>query len=338
MFADLGTDILVQTITLAYPVGDLVILFCIIVLVLRQPQATLASTLLIASLVALAVGDSAYLVLAADDRYRTGNPIDLLWIGGMVALALGAVYDTRCRTGLRRHPMSDIPGASLSLGFSWRPPGPCHGSWPLVAQDQRPPFDQALSSAAVLLIVLRCVAGYRHTAFAYQVESARHREAREASIHDALTGVANRRGFEDRLEELLLEAGKSQRPFGLIYVDADNFKRFNDTYGHAAGDDALRALAMTLVRQSGANDLVARIGGDEFALLMTGADANTLAARVDTLQRTIDATCPVRGSVGGQCGSPEIRCARDILEAADDALYAAKDIRHAALGLVKASS
>lgn len=81
LFTALETDPAAQAVTLAYPIGGLAVLFCAITLVLRQARATLASGLLVLGLATLAIADSAYLVLVADDTYRTGNPIDLMWVG-----------------------------------------------------------------------------------------------------------------------------------------------------------------------------------------------------------------------------------------------------------------
>jgi diguanylate cyclase (GGDEF)-like protein len=111
-----------------------------------------------------------------------------------------------------------------------------------------------------------------------------------ASI-DGLTAIANRRRFDAFLEHEWKRCGRMGEPFSLAIVDVDHFKNFNDTYGHARGDDCLRAIAQTLASVARRPaDLAARYGGEEFGLIVPGTDAagmrivmNTLMARVRAL-------------------------------------------------------
>lgn len=89
---------------------------------------------------------------------------------------------------------------------------------------------------------------------------------------DNLTGVLNRRAFEQEGQRLLSLALRNGYPITLAYIDVDNFKTVNDTYGHSEGDRLLRATAETLNRSVRSHDLVARLGGDEFALLLPVTD------------------------------------------------------------------
>lgn len=105
----------------------------------------------------------------------------------------------------------------------------------------------------------------------------------QLSLRDALTGVANRRRFDEVLEREWGRARRQQSPLALLFIDVDNFKAYNDYYGHQAGDDCLRAVAFVLVdsgrRQA---DLVARYGGEEFVLLLPDTD---MAGAMDAAQR-----------------------------------------------------
>ena len=99
-------------------------------------------------------------------------------------------------------------------------------------------------------------------------------EAIERADRDPLTGLLNHRAFHKRLEE---EADRAQRegtPLAVAMLDLDNFKFFNDAYGHLAGDDVLRRVAGALQRHCRSYDTLARFGGDEFALLMPGLGAD----------------------------------------------------------------
>ncbi|MEW5978013.1 MAG: diguanylate cyclase [Acidobacteriota bacterium] len=110
-------------------------------------------------------------------------------------------------------------------------------------------------------------------------------DLRRISITDALTELYNRRFFQERLTEEIERAKRHNQPIALFMMDLDNFKNYNDTYGHLAGDEALRIVAATLKKSVRNIDVVARYGGEEFAVIlpMTGADsAKEIAERIRT--------------------------------------------------------
>ena len=111
-------------------------------------------------------------------------------------------------------------------------------------------------------------------------QSARETHLRHQTRRDALTGLANRVLLQERLEELLAE----QIPLAVVFCDLDQFKRINDTHGHAAGDEVLRVMGTRLARRLAAADVVARIGGDEFVVVAAGVeqhDAPGLLRRIE---------------------------------------------------------
>jgi diguanylate cyclase (GGDEF)-like protein len=110
----------------------------------------------------------------------------------------------------------------------------------------------------------------RNALLAYQ-ESATA-SLRDLALTDSLTGLANRRAYEERIEEELLRAQRMGRSLALLLLDVDHLKQMNDTFGHAAGDQLLRAVADVLRGRTRGIDLAARIGGDEFILLLPETD------------------------------------------------------------------
>jgi diguanylate cyclase len=119
------------------------------------------------------------------------------------------------------------------------------------------------------------------------LETANQRLKRLVAV-DALTGIANRRHFDRALDRELRRARREHQPLSLIFLDLDEFKRFNDTYGHAQGDEVLRRVALTLdetFRRGG--DLVARYGGEEFAVVLPGVDARRAGLYAERLRRRI---------------------------------------------------
>jgi diguanylate cyclase (GGDEF)-like protein len=167
-----------------------------------------------------------------------------------------------------------------------------------------------------------------------------NRRLRHLVAADPLTGIANRRHFDRTLDREVRRARREQRPLSLIFLDLDEFKHFNDTYGHAHGDEVLRRVARTLdesFRRGG--DLVARYGGEEFAVVLPGVDAHRAGLYAERLRRRIWRMAISSGSAesseritisGGVAaiapGSPGFHdTAPDtLLRAADQALYKAK--------------
>lgn len=161
---------------------------------------------------------------------------------------------------------------------------------------------------------------------------AQHEHRRQAT-HDPLTGLPNRLLLGERLEELShLAASQPQRGFALLALDLDGFKSINDTLGHAAGDRLLQGVAKKLLAVVRSIDLVARIGGDEFVLVLSGASdqqAKDAALRILDAMRTPIEVKPgsmvtPRTSVGIAMAPRDGLLPDDIMKAADRALYAAK--------------
>jgi diguanylate cyclase (GGDEF)-like protein len=166
------------------------------------------------------------------------------------------------------------------------------------------------------------------------LNNAQLREAlREQSIHDPLTGLFNRRYMEDVLKQHLSRVTRQHHPLGMIMVDIDHFKRFNDAHGHAAGDALLREVGRLLQNQIRVEDVACRYGGEEFLLIMPGASIAETWDRAGKLRREvkelqIEHEGRMIGEItlsAGVAVYPEHGSTQDsLMRAADAALYRAK--------------
>ncbi len=152
-----------------------------------------------------------------------------------------------------------------------------------------------------------------------------------AALHDDLTGLPNRTLFMDRLETALARAQRHSHTFGVIFLDLDRFKLINDSLGHQAGDELLRAIGQRLSACLRQVDTVARLGGDEFAILLDDyTEVNAVAERVQTaLKAPFDINgheCFTSASLGIALSSAEYSKPEDLLRDADIAMYRAKSL------------
>ena len=153
------------------------------------------------------------------------------------------------------------------------------------------------------------------------------REASNARV-DHLTGAANSRAFYEAANLEIARHRRYRRPFTGLYLDADNLKRLNDSRGHSAGDKALRAAVSALKRTLRPGDVVARIGGDEFAVLLGETDeraAQAVSNRVqNALHEALRSQYQITFSIGGLACVQPPTSADDLLERVDNLMYDAK--------------
>lgn len=158
------------------------------------------------------------------------------------------------------------------------------------------------------------------------------RRLADMATHDSLTGLANRAALLDELRRALSSSRRSGRRTGVLIIDLDHFKQINDSFGHATGDELLRVAASRIQRCVRSEDLVARVGGDEFVIVLRDLDDPAEAMR--TANRVVEAfrsplmveghELPVTASIGVVLDSPE-DTADELQRHADTALYLAKD-------------
>jgi diguanylate cyclase (GGDEF)-like protein len=161
-----------------------------------------------------------------------------------------------------------------------------------------------------------------------------HETLRSQSIRDPLTNLFNRRFMEESLELELRRAARNQRPLGVIMLDLDRFKHFNDTFGHEAGDTLLRELGVLLQTNIRAEDIACRYGGEEFTLILPEGSSEVIRQRAEALREAIKnlevlhrgkPIGRITASLGVAIFPEHGRSGLDLLHAADAALYQSKD-------------
>ncbi|MDO9292308.1 MAG: diguanylate cyclase [Hydrogenophaga sp.] len=157
-------------------------------------------------------------------------------------------------------------------------------------------------------------------------------QLREQAIHDPLTGLYNRRYLDETIGRELIRARRAGHEVGIVMCDIDFFKRVNDTWGHLAGDEVLKAFAALLSRNARGSDIVCRYGGEEFVLLLADIPPNLAYQRAESLRMALEAMSIAFGETAirvtasfGVANFPEHGTTQDeLIHAADSAMYLAK--------------
>lgn len=153
------------------------------------------------------------------------------------------------------------------------------------------------------------------------------------AVRDALTGIYNLRYYNERLNDEISSAKRYNTPLSLIYFDLDHFKKVNDEYGHPAGDDVLRQVTKVVSSISRVNDIFARVGGEEFMLLLPRSNLSNALADAERIRQTVeDLTIPINNKTDlkitislGVVSLLDGESASDFYKRADKNLYLAKE-------------
>ncbi|WP_421121495.1 putative bifunctional diguanylate cyclase/phosphodiesterase [Aquihabitans daechungensis] len=329
-------------LTLAYPVGDLVVVSAVLLAIMRTDRERDAIPLLpiALGLIMLGLADSIFVWTSMQGTEQAVSLADLGWTAGyLIVLLAAAQYPLPVASGRAEvHVAPSLRRAALPLtvvSMAWMV------RMLLVATDQ--PEDRFLTVLTVMtvaLVLIRFLMTMRENQdLTESLEekigelTAREQQLSHQALHDPLTGLANRRLFSDRVEHALNRSRRTGDLSAVLFIDLDDFKTVNDSLGHAAGD---RLLASVAARMSGCvrpGDTVARLGGDEFGILLEEMEGPEHASHVARrILESLDVAFPLdgrqvftRASVGvAVADSTAGYVGADLLSDADVALYAAK--------------
>ena len=319
--ADSSVPLVERVVGAAYPACDLVLLAVVARLLTRPGRMTRSLALMTGGTAALMLADAAFQVVAAYAPDLEGL-ITVGWLAANTLWGAAALHPSAAGaappTGTVRQRLSNgrlavlgactlvVPTLLFAQGLAL---GPAGVSW----------LSIGVGAVLLFLLVLARMAG-----FVGEVQR-QSRQLERLAMRDELTGLPNRRVFEQRLAEAVAA--------GAVHVamlDLDGFKEVNDRFGHAAGDRLLTVTAQRLAGQLRDGDVAARMGGDEFAVLVPGATAAEMDAVVERIGAALRAPVPAMGQellVGASIGTADTSGAVDgaeVLRRADIAMYAAK--------------
>ncbi len=331
-----------QTLSLAYPVADVVIgAMALAVLARSKSGGRTPLVLVVLGLLAMAIADGGYAYLSQLGVYGTTNVIDGVWIVGYMFLMVAAVAapsfvaaEPEDPQAARVIPLTQILIPTCALGAA--------GIAAIGVELTRGtvgPFLFFTAASILVLSGLRQVLMFQENrslnASLHETLAAlrqREGELEHLAFHDPLTRLANRALFRDRVEHAIARGKRDHREITVLFVDLDDFKSINDTLGHAAGDELLSAFAERLRACMRPGDTVARLGGDEFGILL---DNTPSEHEISSIATKVLQSTRVNFNVGGH----EIRVtvsigigtntvgaddAGSVLRSADIALYEAK--------------
>ena len=313
-----GTPGSVVAVNLAYPVLDLMLLVVFVGLLLayewRPPPA---AWVLAAGVIGFAVIDGIFVYQSATATFRPGTWLSSASLVVMGLVAVAGWLPARAQA-VRREPMPNVvlPGF-FALG--------CLALLVYASQQEVPLLGVLLAGAGVLVAIAR-------TGLSFRLVRSLAEHRREARTDD-LTGLPNRRAFNELLERELARRPEDRR-LALLVVDLDDFKAVNDSLGHHYGDELLRLAAPRLQQAVRSGDVVARIGGDEFGVLLADADAPLAVLVAERLRagfrrpfRLGARSLVIAPSVGIALVPDDGREPVELLQHADLAMYEAKATR-----------
>jgi diguanylate cyclase (GGDEF)-like protein len=340
VIADGTAPVLSEAVNLAYPTLDAVALGAVLFVAVRGGREPPRGLVLLGlGIVCLAVADSAFWYLSAvDSKFPGVTGLDTGWVAGFALIALAALDPRPDRPAGREHgarpvlvALPFLPAAAgiVAMPIVWLVTGSV-GPWE--------PLLVIVGVVLALCAVLYLAVMYENEALTRDLQKrtdelgALAEQLRHQAFHDPLTGLANRALLNDRAGHAFARSLRRASKIAVVAVDIDAFKRVNDSHGHEVGDELLRLLALRLQEASRPEDTVARMGGDEFIVLVDAV--NAVEDAVGLAERLHAAMGPkfvlgeteqtVTVSIGVACGSAGTTSFEQLLCDADVAMYAVK--------------
>ena len=338
-----GSSPLAKFVSAAFPLGGLQLLFCLLVLSANEhgPTARAGIRWIVIGLLCIIGADMLFAYLNLKGTYETGNLLNLAWPIGHMLVAFGVCSVARpsnqvlLQTSLspeRRNPViwrSMVPYALI----------PVVGALALCAMSRD--VDPRLSAGVYICLAILIAAvivrqifalienshlnEYLQTAYSQLTEK---NQALQMLVSiDSMTGLANHGAFHERLRVELARIARSGKPLSLMLIDADYFKRYNDSFGHQAGDQVLKSLAKLFEENVRTEDLVARYGGEEFAVILVDSDSASGLMVAERMRAAVEHKSYPNRTVTVSIGLATALDGADaalLIAHADQALYAAK--------------
>ena len=321
-----GTGSLGDIIALAYPLADLFVLASLVSLIQRDLEnvSRVVLMLLISSIVFTAIADVLFAIFQAYSFPFVMAPLNLLWMVSFWAMMFAAVWQIthlsadqgieRFSPFMRSALVYIAPILSMGLAFV--------AAVMLLKLSPRIYFTLIGSFALGTLVLIRQYFVLRDNRRLYgRMET--------LASTDSLTGLYNRHYFNESLQREIKRTQRYERGLVLLLMDLDNFKSYNDTYGHLKGDEILKDVAALLNSRIRTTDLLARFGGDEFIAILPETDATQAQVLIQQLKSAVT-TKFVRERLGISVGIAVLQpgmTAESLLSEADRNLYRAKPVR-----------
>ncbi|MFC3992556.1 GGDEF domain-containing protein [Actinoplanes siamensis] len=305
-----------RLLALLFAAGDISVIALVSLLVTTPGARSASYRLMLGALACTGVSDVLVIATPGDRPYQSGGPAEVMLVFGSFLIAAAALHPSmrRLTVPLDRPPMFVRPRlALLAVAILLAPAaGLYQGAAGTIDRDWLP--------SGICSIVLFALVTVRMVGLVGRVES----QARNLSVlvnQDPLTGLANRRCWDERLATALAQGALTGEPVIVALFDLDHFKRYNDTYGHQAGDELLKEAAAVWRANLGQEDLLARYGGEEFCVLLTGYSDEQ--ARV-VVRRLLAATPYHQSFSAGLARWDGVQSAAELLDKADRLMYASK--------------
>ena len=335
-----------EVIALAYPLSDVLIATVVLhVLVRTRPGARVRLGMLAVGLLCLAAADSSFAYFTSSNSFGSGNVVDTGWVLGYLVIALAPWWPAPGRT-TRRRSEEGLSRAQLLVPYAIFAIAVLTALEQEIVHRRLEPFLVVDGLVLIAVILIRQILTLSENAALTRSLERAVRDLRDKetslshqALHDPLTGLANRLLFAERLELALASSRRSEREVALLFLDLDEFKYVNDSFGHATGDRVLVEISERLVSCVRPDDTVARLGGDEFAVVLAGIadleEADHIAGRiVETMHKPITlagGSFRPRVSIGIATSTMAPSGAPVMLHDADVALYVAKAVGGSAI-------